>query len=250
MKKIKFVIQKGMANIIEPSPMKMHIPQWYKDGETYDENGSAALKTCVPFLDVMLSGYAITTINDVMVSKKDGKIFIEDGTLKEDGSFEPFKNKKHGHQHSHNNKKDLIELNSSFINERKSNSGSTIPRPAGHLNNHFTWNGKWGWKVPRGYSVVVTHPFNRFDLPFTTMSGAMDSDGWVTNGNIPFFLKEDFEGVIPKNTPVAQIFPYKRDSWQMSISNVLRSRFKVDGKIDRSQIGYYKKKYWNRKSYN
>jgi hypothetical protein len=72
----------------------------------------------------------------------------------------------------------------------------------------------------------------------------------VTNGNIPFFLKENFEGVIPKNTPVAQIFPYKRESWQMSISNILRSRFKVDGKIDRSQIGYYKKKYWNRKNYN
>ncbi len=36
-----------------------------------------------------------------------------------------------------------------------------------------------------------------------------DSDGWVTPGNIPFFLKEDFEGVILKNTPVAQIFPYQ-----------------------------------------
>jgi len=79
----------------------------------------------------------------------------------------------------------------------------------------------------------------------------MDSDGWVSNGNIPFFLKEDFEGVIPKNTPVAQLLPFKRSEWQMSISKVLMARHKVDSKAhDGGAIGYYKKKYWNRKNYN
>jgi hypothetical protein len=246
MKKFKFVPSGGMENIIPPSPVKNHIPQWYKDGETYDDKEMPGLKTCVPFLDAMLSGYVITTIDDIRVSKQDGVIYIEDGLIKEDGSFEP--NKK---RHSHNHKIEENQISSRFINERKSSSGSTIPRPPGHLNNHFVWSGKWGWKVPRGYSVLVTHPFNRFDLPFTTVSGIIDSDGWVSSGNIPFFLKEDFQGVIPKNTPVAQLLPYKRSEWQMSISKVLMARHKVDGKAhDRGAIGYYKKKYWNRKNYN
>ena len=96
---------------------------------------------------------------------------------------------------------------------------------------------------------MVTHPFNRFDLPFTTTSGLIDSDGWVTAGNIPFFLREGFEGIIEKNTPVAQLFPYKRESWEMGVSKILESRAIIDSP-DRSKIGYYKNKYWNRKTYN
>jgi hypothetical protein len=246
MKKIKFVPSPGMEDIVEPAPVKNFIPQWYKDGETYDENGSAALKTCVPFLDAMLSGYVITTIDDIKISRDNGVLYIEDGTVEEDGSFKPYKKR-----HVHNHKIDDTQISSRLINERKSKTGSTIPRPAGHLQNHFVWSGKWGWKVSRGYSALVTHPFNRFELPFTTTTGIIDSDGWVPNGNIPFFLKEDFEGVILKNTPIAQIFPFKRDRWDMSISKVLMARHKVDIKAHNNKsIGYYKKKYWNRKSYN
>lgn len=250
MKNIKFVPPKGMDNLIEPSPVKLHVPQWYKDGEMYDTDQKPALKTCVPFLDVMLSGYVLTTIEDMKIFSKGGYIYVEDGILKEDGTFEAYseKNKNHNHGHQHNHEDETI--NSSLIAERKSTSGSTIPRPAGHLQNHLVWSGKWGWKVPRGHSVIVTHPFNRHDLPFTTLSGIIDSDGWVPPGNIPFFLKEDFDGVIPKGTPIAQLFPFKRQDWKMSISKVLQSRSFFDGATDRSVIGYYKRKYWNRKNYN
>ena len=242
MKKIKFV-SSGNKNLIPPSPIKEHMPKWYRDGETYDSNGKPGLKTCVPFLDILLSGYAITTLEDIRISKEAGTIWIEDGIYK-DGKFEPYKKRT-----VHNHSLEGVQISSNFINERKSDTGSTIPRPPGHLQNHFVWFGKWGWKVPRGYSVLVTHPFNRFDLPFTTTSGLIDSDGWVTAGNIPFFLREGFEGIIEKNTPVAQLFPYKRENWEMGISKILESRATIDSP-DRSKIGYYKNKYWNRKTYN
>lgn len=246
MKKIKFVAYPDMVDMLAPSPVKNHIPQWYKDGEMYDDKNSAGLKTCVPFLDVMLTGYALTTIDDIKISKENGFVIIEDGNIKADGSFEPIKKKPvHNHEIRDN------QIFSRLVNERKGSTGSTIPRPPGHMQNHFVWSGKWGWKVPRGYSVLVTHPFNRLDLPFTTLSGIIDSDGWVPSGNIPFFLKEDFEGVIPKGTPIAQLFPYKRDSWIMKISKILESRYTVDIKShSKGSDGYYKKKYWNRKSYN
>jgi hypothetical protein len=250
MKKIKFVAKQGIENIIPPAPIKSFIPEWYKVGETYDENDSPALKTCIPFLDVMLAGYVLTTLEDMQVITENEKLIIQDGKIKEDGTFEAYAKNKHSHNHKHDEDDDSI-VTSSFVNERKSKSGSTIPRPAGHMHNHLVWSGKWGWKVPRGYSVIVTHPFNRHDLPFTTLSGIIDSDGWVPSGNIPFFIKKDFNGIIPKGTPVAQLFPYKRDSWQMSISKILQSRQYFDGtQNDRSKIGYYKRKYWNRKNYN
>ncbi len=187
MKKIKFVAYPDMVDMLEPSPMKNHIPQWYKDGEVYDDKKSAGLKTCVPFLDVMLTGYALTTIDDLKISREDGFVVIEDGKIKQDGSFEPNKKRTlHNHALKDN------QIFSRLVNERKGSSGSTIPRPPGHMQNHFVWSGKWGWKAPRGYSVLVTHPFNRLDLPFTTLSGVIDSDGWVPSGNIPFFFKRRF----------------------------------------------------------
>lgn len=245
MKKIKFVPSKGFENILSPTPLKNHIPQWYKDGEMYDNKGMAALKTCVPFLDAMLSGYVLTTWEDLRITQKGKTITIEDGDIQPDGSFIL-----KGKQHDHTHKIKGNQIRSMMIGERTSTSGSTIPRPAGHLQNHFTWSGKWGMQVPRGYSILITHPLNRFDLPFTTTSGIIDSDGWVPPGNIPFFLQKGFNGVIPKGTPFAHVFPYKRDKWSMSISKVLQARAFFDGNIDRSQLGYYKKKYWNRKNYN
>ena len=245
MKKIKFVPSKGLESALAPTPVKNHIPGWYKDAEMYDDKGSAALKTCVPFLDAMLSGYVLTTWEDLRITQKKNVITIEDGDIQKDGTFVP-KSKKHEHDHPVKDN----DIRSRMINERLSTSGSTIPRPAGCLKNHFVWSGVWGMKAPRGYSILITHPLNRFDLPFTTTSGIIDSDGWVPPGNIPFFLQKGFNGVIPKGTPFAHVFPYKRDSWIMSVSKVLQARAFFDGNIDRSQVGYYKKKYWNRKNYN
>jgi hypothetical protein len=45
------------------------------------------------------------------------------------------------------------------------------------------------------------------------MAGIVDSDKYHGAGNIPFFLKEEFEGLIPKGTPYAQIIPIKRAEW-------------------------------------
>ena len=247
LKEIKFVPTQGMEHVLAPTPIKNHVPDWYKNAEMYDTDGNAALKTCVPFLDAMLSGYTLTTWEDLRITQKRNVITIEDGEIQEDGTFIPKANQ-HQHGHDHGSKGNVIK--SRMVNERLSTSGSTIPRPQGHLTNHLVWSGVWGMKAPRGHSILVTHPFNRFDLPFTTVSGIIDSDGWVPPGNIPFFLQKGFNGVIPKGTPFAQIFPYKRDKWSMSINKILQARAFFDGKIDRSEVGYYKKKFWNRKSYN
>ena len=70
-------------------------------------------------------------------------------------------------------------------------------------------------EAPPGYSVLFTHPFNRPDLPFTTLTGLVDCDKFHDSPvNFPARWHDaGFNGVLPKGTPVAQCLPVKRESW-------------------------------------
>ena len=73
----------------------------------------------------------------------------------------------------------------------------------------------WSIEAPQGYSLLFTHPLNRFDLPFTTLSGMVDCDSfrdsWIY---FPAHWHDmNFSGVLPMGTPIAQCLPVKRESW-------------------------------------
>jgi hypothetical protein len=210
-----------------PEPAKLEVPDWYRKGEAHITlpNGKEAngMKACIPFLDVMISGYMLVTPFDIQVTIVDGQQKI--GWDTENPNFKE------------------------FIHERPHQMGATIPRPAGHAVNGLIWQSHWGWKTPRGWSSVVTHPYNRYDLPFTTLSAFMESDKFISNGNIPFFLKEGFEGVIPAGTPFAQILPIKRASWRHTWSYNLTSYIRDLGQRVHLNEHYYKKFNWVRKIY-
>jgi hypothetical protein len=73
----------------------------------------------------------------------------------------------------------------------------------------------WTIEAPEGYSVLFTHPFNRFDLPFTTLTGWVDCDRYHDNWiDFPAHWHDtNFSGVLPKGTPIAQCLPIKRENW-------------------------------------
>jgi hypothetical protein len=75
----------------------------------------------------------------------------------------------------------------------------------------------WTIEAPPGYALMFTHPANRFDLPFTTLTGLVDCDryhqSWI---HFPArWHDEGFSGVLPRGTPVAQCFPVKRETWTL-----------------------------------
>src|SRR5690606_739326 len=72
----------------------------------------------------------------------------------------------------------------------------------------------WTIEAPPGYSLLFTHPFNRPDLPFVTLTGLVDCDRYVDQFiHFPAAWVDDgFSGVLPKGTPVAQVIPVPRDS--------------------------------------
>ena len=77
------------------------------------------------------------------------------------------------------------------------------------------FNNFWTIELPPGYSLLVTHPINRHDLPFHTLTGLVDADRYVDNFvHFPArWCDPDFNGVLPAGTPVAQCLPVKRDNW-------------------------------------
>ena len=62
----------------------------------------------------------------------------------------------------------------------------------------------WTIEAPEGYALLFTHPFNRFDLPFTTLTGQVDCDRYHDNWiHFPAHWHDmNFSGVLPKGTPV------------------------------------------------
>jgi hypothetical protein len=228
MKFIRFFTDKEKEQYGKPAPAKTILPDWYKHAEsTYtlgDSTKAAGVKKCMPFVDAMMSGYVLKFPFDVEVSKNDsGEILF---------SYP---------------KTELGEI----IHERPKELGATIPRPVGFAPNHLAFSGYWGMRTPKGFSLLVTHPLNRSDLPFHTISAIMDSDEFFAAGNIPFFIKEDFTGVIPEGTPIAQVIPIKRESWVMlDKDETIKKKATYRGMLARMPEFNYKKTMWHRKEYN
>ena len=87
------------------------------------------------------------------------------------------------------------------------------------------FNNYWTIQTPPGYSVLITHPVNRYDLPFLTATGLVDSDRYCDNFvNFPARWHDaSFDGVLPKGTPIAQCIPMKREIWAESVRSHGRS---------------------------
>jgi hypothetical protein len=222
-KKIEFASKYEYLTL--PQPAKKYIPEWYRKAERFvggkpiiqpeTELGTQTIKLCVPFLDSLTSGYVVELWQDVTIADGEARWAIEPEVL----------------------------------SVRKPSINQGMPAPKGYLDVPFAWQFPFYFKTPPGYSVLMTHPFNRFDLPFITLSGIVDADQGIMAGNAPFFMQEGFSGLIPKGTPIALLFPFKRDDWKSEHNPSLIDISKYDK--PRSVIsGWYKKNRWYRKEFN
>lgn len=215
-----------------PTPSKLHVPDWYKksprflDGSnapaiTTEDYGNLGIKTCIPFIDGLTSGYTAVLWQDIVVTQRGG---FPDITW--------------------NIKPDVMK-------SRSYEGLENFPVPEGHNISPFVWKSPFIVQTPPGYSVIISHPVNRFDLPFTTLSAVVDSDKVLTAGHYPFYMKEGFEGVIKAGTPIYQIMPFKRDNWDSEVDNSLRE---ANGKRTYDTLsrlmGYYKNNVWAKKKFN
>jgi hypothetical protein len=246
MPKIKFHSARSYNDKInvqetKPTPTKNKIPDWWKnatlfwqkpDGTPYEigvdkktgkvEKG-LGFKSCPALMDGFNMGYTLNTPTDIMFIQHNGEPYVLiDEEFKE------------------------------FCAEREEMPG--FKNPEGYHKKHFHWWPNWGIELEEGYSLIVLNPMNRFDLPFLTLSGIIDSDTYVSSGLTPFFLKEGFSGLIPKGTPFAQVIPVKREPWSSEYiyhdEDTIYKRFtEVANRFRKPFGGVYKKEIWSKKIY-
>jgi len=176
-----------------PIPAVLGLPDWFK--ELPAKAFSAALgedeltvKKCPPFIDAMTYGFLIPLAADLKV--ENGELAWERDIPT--GAFSNYPR--------------------SPIDFHDNNQVAGTPL---HDDDRFIikFNNFWTIELPPGYSILVTHPVNRQDLPFVTLTGLVDADRYRDNFiHFPArWCDAHFSGTLPKGTPVAQCLPLKRD---------------------------------------
>lgn len=239
MKKIIFHSNRTYNNDeIAPIPSKKSIPLWFSSASKYWKAGeesdnyiedylgerSLGFKSCPALLDSFSLGYLLTTPCDLFFGESNGKPYV----LTKPG-FED------------------------FCASREKMPEFTVPH--GYYEDHFHWWPNWGIELEEGYSLLVISPMNRYDLPFLTVNGIIDSDKYTSSGLTPFFLKKGFSGIVEKGTPYAQVIPIKREQWSSeikfhSLEEIIKKHNKTADKYRVPKGGIYKRFTWQKKEYN
>ena len=238
MKKIKFQPSSRETELSanSPKPSKAYIPDWYKSINPVNKNkpefGSDGIqkntniKMCMPFLDSFTTGYIQETWTEIYINIEE----LDDKTYKVEFGFSS------GPEiMSYREKPTTLKISDEYF-------------PI-----EFIWIQHWVPIVPEGYSVLHTHPLNRFDLPFMSLSGVVDSDKWSHEyaGAYPFFLKKEYNGkIIPIGTPMFQMIPIKREPWESSLTVFNPEEVLQKTNFARRFIyDAYKNNFWTKKNY-
>ena len=114
------------------------------------------------------------------------------------------------------------------------------------------FNSFWTIELEPGYSLFATHPVNRSDLPFRTLTGLVDCDRFNTVGILfpATWEVPDFEGVLPAGTPVAQCFPVARAALDLVCEPLSPDRVQAYDDTAKALLdapGVYRKTYRDRR---
>jgi hypothetical protein len=239
MKNIVFINRIPIPKEYYPTPASKHIPEWYKNTLSYkdgekkrigqDLKTPSTIKKCIPIFDAITSGYIIYSHSDVHVSQR----------LLDNGELHPY------YQWSSGPTIEMHPYWQGELHPAKMTNSTTLNI------DYPKWVNPWGIKTPAGYSCFITQPLHRESV-FTILPGIVDTDTYTANINFPFVLNNpEFEGTILAGTPIAQIIPFKRETWKMSYGNekTLEENINATQLIASKFFDAYKRTYWNRKEY-
>lgn len=206
---IKFTSTLEVAKENPPVPASSNIPEWYKKTSSYfSDDGSkkptleglktATIKRCMPVFDAIGAGYLIPLAVDVYIHREE-----KDGLINQTISWVS------------SNIIEFHPIEQANLHPQAS-PGSNIPK----------FINPWIIKTPKGYSTLFIQPVHR-PAPFQILPGLVDTDTYNVAVNFPFtIIDNNFEGLIPAGTPIAQAIPIKRDSW--------KSKFGTDKEVIKS----------------
>ena len=169
---------KYLLNI--PKPAKNFVPEWFKKqklftNETNNEmdfvkssGNFATYKRCVPVTDSLTAGYILELPATIYITNSG-----------DSDNYVPFVSW-------------LVDW--PICDSNDPTTLGNYPVPFGYNPSFIRWITNWKIKTPRGHSLWVTHPSHRYDLPFITINGFVDTDLHPNSLALPFFFFYCFGG--------------------------------------------------------
>jgi hypothetical protein len=221
---------------LKPYPAVKQLPEWFTkssphygsenfpdDGKLYFRNREAnnTYKKCVPLLDSLSAGYIIPLWADVKVEQNNGFPEIYWKT-----------------------KIDIFSLHGQ--------SSKEIPAPTGYQQVVYKYHNCWIPQTPKGYSCLIISPLGYNDLIFKAVPAIVDTDSSTLQLIFPMWVKEGFEGIVEKGTPMVQIIPFKRDNWTSTFDyyedneyfNIIEEK-----NFNSTMVGHYLKNHHSKKKF-
>lgn len=212
----------------KPYPAKDLIPEWFRNIPHYHENKfkiengatTATARRCLPLLDGITAGYIVPLRADVLVEQQ------EDGPK-------------------------ISWIASRGVFAKHDSSSSMIPPPPGFTNKVAKYYSGMRVKTPKGYSIMIQHPAGYHDSPLRAIPAVIDSDGILLDSSFPVWIREGFEGIIEKGTPIVQVIPFKRESWKSVNTYIEKEDLEIEADKHYNSIlkNHYLKNFWHKKEY-
>jgi len=230
--RIKFRCDPALLDLLpRPALARAALPEWLRTMPASAFSPShghevRTVKQCPPFIDAMMYGFVIPLPCDVHVSN---------GEMTWDWALPPL----------------------SVVDHTRSPISFHVPAQLEGSPLHSAdqvavkFNCFWTIELEPGWSLMATHPVNRSDLPFRTLSGLVDSDSFHDVGIFfpAVWLDKDFSGTLARGTPIAQCFPVPRQSLDLEFSGMTpdeAARYSQTGAAIKSEPGLYRKHYRGR----
>lgn len=229
----------GWDVVDRPYPASQSIPKWWKEMDPYlatEENANgkklivrngfsnASPKKCVAMLDSITSGYIVPLWSDIQIRSASDSEYIPEIFWRVTRSvFLP-----------------------------NSNEGSSLIRtPSGYHKMSYKFQNYWTIKTPKGYSIDIRNPVGQENDVFNVIPAVVDTDKHNLGLFFPVWIKDGFEGVVERGTPLVQVTPFKRDSWSSNFSYIKDGEYQKieDRDLNTNIIGKYVKENWSKKIY-
>jgi hypothetical protein len=216
-------------NLLPPVPASSLLPEWYKNQSSYDDFGNPTIKRCLPIFDAMSFGYFLVSQSDITVDSTNpgGLVVTSDN-----------------------------DFNRELFSQHDLQQYDKYPIPSGHHSHVLRIHPMWSVQTPKDYSALFINPVNNGSKNVNAIAGLIDTDNFISDGHLSFFVKENTIFKIKKGTPLVQVLPIKRESWQsleMSVQEYKDAKNAQDGAgimvNGEHQLGGYKKIFHVQKSF-
>jgi len=231
-KQIEFYCEPGLENVLpHPEPAKNFIPTWFKKMPAITNDNKKTIKKCIPFFDVMTSGYIIPLWQELHFHQNGEK------AINYSWNYNVNKEVKAAVQNH-----DASQVEGSCIANLQFGSAP------------MKFMSPWIIKTPPGYSCLITAPFNRTDFDFQIISAVVDTDLYFSKTNFPFIWSTpNFNGILPIGLPLVQVIPFKRTDWKSTVKPLDKKKQKKYNEVFiKNELGFtnmYRNLFWNKKRY-